>query len=110
MKIPSISSISPHFRDEGYFAVIFTDNYYMEIPFYEILEHLVEKDRPLLYYLQTLDVSATIYEEIEELLEIGFDFQEKIPLYLGICEDKCHGFIKEFSIHIDDLPSGHLYK
>jgi hypothetical protein len=68
MKIPSISSISPHFRDEGYFAVIFTDGYYMEIPFYEILEYLVEKDRPLLYYLQTLDSSATIYEEVEQLL------------------------------------------
>lgn len=106
--IPEIRKVEPRYEHEGFFAIYFEDNTYMEIPFYDLLSWACESDESLLNYLRNLPQEFTVYEEVEELRELGYEFKPKIPGYLRHCESNHPGFIYEFRYHVDDLPEGYL--
>lgn len=107
-KIPEIKSYKPRYEFEGYFSIYFDDHTYMEVPFFDLLAWVCQKDSALLEYLQGLPPEYSVYEEVEELTELGFDFLPKISGYLKHCESKFPGFVYEFRLPIDDLPPEYI--
>jgi len=107
MSIPTIKRFIPRFEHEGFFAIYFDDQTYLEVPFYELLSWACQSDEALLAYLQNLPPYYTVYEEIEDLEELGYDFRSILPRYLHHCERVYPGFLYEFRLHVEDLPEGY---
>jgi len=102
--IPKVKRYETRFEHEGFFALYFEDQTYLEVPFYEFLSWACESDESLLKYLQGLPPYYTVYEEVEDLVELGYDFQSKFPGYLHHCEQAYPGFMYEFRLPVEDLP------
>lgn len=107
-EIPEIRDFKPRYEFEGFFSVYFADRTYMEIPFFDLLEWVCRKDSALMEYLQGLPPEYSTYEEVEELMELGFDFLPKISGYLKHCEARFPGYIYEFSLPMEDLPPEYI--
>jgi len=107
MSISTIRKFESRFEYEGFFAIYFENGTYLEVPFYELLSWVGQRDSDLLEYLQSLPSHYTVYEQAKDLEELGYDFKSILPRYLHYCERVYPGFIYEFSINIQDLPEGY---
>jgi len=105
-----IASFEPVYKEEGYYHIILKSDRMLQVPFFDILAFICNKDKALDQYLTkflTDNKGFNVYNIIKETISLGFDMDTQLNLYLIRCEERTPGFLEMFSYKLSrksDIP------